>query len=79
MNKKSFLRACVISLGMTAGLSAADKKINALFISGDDVGAHQWRVTQEEYRAMLLDSGKFDVRISEDGDTMQYSHTATIK
>ena len=73
MNRKSFLLACVISLGMATGLSAADKKINALFISGDDVGAHQWRVTQEEYRNMLLDSGKFDVRISEDMNILESS------
>ncbi len=50
---------------------AADKKYNALFISGDDVDSHNWRVTQECYRSILLDSGKFDVRICEDMNILE--------
>lgn len=52
---------------------AQSGKLNALIISGDDVPSHEWRITQEEYRTMLLDTGKFDVRISEDINILESS------
>lgn len=72
MNKKIFSLAGAIILGFICSATAADK-INTLIISGDDVGAHPWRLTQEEYRNMLLDTGKFDVRISEDMNILESS------
>lgn len=72
-SQKNILISCIIALATVCTISAADKKINTLIISGDDVGAHNWRVTQEEYRSMLLDSGNFDVRISEDMNILESS------
>jgi len=47
---------------------AAEKpaKIRALLITGDDVGAHNWREMSETTRKALVDSKKFDVRVCED-------------
>jgi type 1 glutamine amidotransferase len=52
-----------------ATVQAADapaKKIKVLLISGDDVGAHQWREISETTREVLVSSGKFDVKVCED-------------
>ncbi len=41
-------------------------KIKALIITGDDVDVHHWRETTAAVRKILLDSGRFDVTVSED-------------
>jgi type 1 glutamine amidotransferase len=41
-------------------------KIKVLIITGDDVDVHHWKETTAAVRKLLLDSGKFDVQVSED-------------
>jgi type 1 glutamine amidotransferase len=51
------------------GATAADApaKIRVLLITGDDVApAHDWRDISESTRTVLVDSGRFDVKICED-------------
>jgi len=64
---------CVWALmGMVAasyGLAAEAAKpglIKALLITGDDVSAHPWREISETTREILVDSGRFDVKVCED-------------
>lgn len=40
--------------------------IKVLLITGDDVSAHPWREMSETTREILVNSGKFDVKICED-------------
>jgi len=40
--------------------------IKVLLITGDDVSAHPWREMSETTREILVNAGKFDVKISED-------------
>jgi type 1 glutamine amidotransferase len=40
--------------------------IKVLLITGDDVSAHNWREMSETTREVLVGSGKFDVKVSED-------------
>ena len=44
----------------------APAKIKVLIITGDDVDVHHWKETTAAVRKILLDSGKFDVQVSED-------------
>ena len=44
----------------------APAKIKVLIITGDDVDVHHWKETTAAVRSILLDSGKFDVQVSED-------------
>jgi type 1 glutamine amidotransferase len=59
---------CIVAMCFCPGANAAEKpaKIRALLITGDDVGAHNWREMSEATRKALLDSGRFDVRVCED-------------
>jgi len=41
-------------------------KIKALIITGDDVDVHHWKETTAAVRKILVDSGRFDVTVSED-------------
>ena len=41
-------------------------KIKVLLITGDDVDVHHWKETTAAIRKILVDSGKFDVQVSED-------------
>jgi type 1 glutamine amidotransferase len=65
--KTSFLPlglAVAVLCGVTT-VQGADK-INVLLIAGDDVAPyHDWRDISESTREVLLESGKFDVRICE--------------
>lgn len=45
---------------------AAPAKITVLLITGDDVGAHNWREMSESTRAVLVNAGKFNVKVCED-------------
>jgi uncharacterized protein len=44
----------------------APAKIKVLLITGDDVAVHHWKETTEALRKILVQSGKFDVTVSED-------------
>ena len=59
---------CIVAMCFCPGADAAEKpaKIRALLITGDDVGAHNWREMSEATRKALVDSGRFDVRVCED-------------
>ncbi len=41
-------------------------KIKLLLITGDDVGAHKWQETAPATRDILVNSGRFDVKVVED-------------
>jgi uncharacterized protein len=44
----------------------APAKIKTLIITGDDVAVHNWKETTAAIRKILLDSGRFEVVVSED-------------
>jgi len=56
--------ALVFCLG--ANPPAKPKPIKVLLITGADVGAHPWREMSETTREILVNSGKFDVKVVED-------------
>jgi len=51
---------------MGANPAAKPAQIKVLLITGDDVSAHNWRDMSETTREILVGSGKFDVKVSED-------------
>ncbi len=51
---------------MGANPAAKPTPIKVLLITGDDVSAHPWREMSETTREILVNAGKFDVKISED-------------
>src|SRR5512137_199606 len=56
----------VAQLTLVTGAAAAGK-IRVLLITGDDVvPAHNWREMADATRDVLADSGKFEVKVSED-------------
>ena len=64
-----FLCLSVAVLAASAALAAEAKakpKIKALLITGDDVGAHNWKEIASATREALEASDKFEVRASED-------------
>ncbi|MCX7871796.1 MAG: ThuA domain-containing protein [Verrucomicrobiae bacterium] len=55
-----------------SGLNAAEaKKIKVLLITGDDVNVHPWQEVSSATRAALQETGKFDVKISEDAGILE--------
>lgn len=57
----------VISFVLIAGSArAADEQINVLLVTGFDVKSHQWRESTRMVQAILNESKRFDVTISED-------------
>ncbi len=58
-----------LALAMLCGAAvqgAENDKIKVLLIAGDDAApAHNWREISESTREVLVESGKFDVRVSE--------------
>ena len=58
------LVAAIFCMGANAPQKPAPIKV--LLITGDDVGAHPWREISETTREILVDAGKFDVKVSED-------------
>jgi uncharacterized protein len=50
-------------------------KTKVLIITGDDVDVHPWKATTAADRKILLDSGKFDVEVSEDLKPLQSADT----
>ncbi|MBP8912542.1 MAG: hypothetical protein KBI32_13670, partial [Phycisphaerae bacterium] len=51
---------------MGAQPAAKPTPIKVLLITGDDVGAHPWREMSETTREILVNAGKFDVKVVED-------------
>ncbi len=66
----TLLLAMVFGFGMNFGTAfaaeAAPAKIKVLLITGDDVGAHNWREMSESTREVLVNAGKFNVKVCED-------------
>ena len=58
----------MVVLGLCVAAHAAERpaKISVLLIGGDDVSAHNWREISETTREILVNSGKFDVKVCED-------------
>jgi len=57
---------CVTATATTPVL-AEEGKIRVLIITGDDIAPfHDWRENSEALREVLVDSGKFEVRVCED-------------
>lgn len=71
--KPSLLMVTIaLSLVLAAGLStfraqdAPTEKIDVLIVTGFDAGAHKWRETTPQLRSALEETGRFDVKVSED-------------
>ena len=59
---------CIVALSFCNVTGAAEKpaQIRVLLITGDDVDVHPWREMSETTREILVEAGKFDVRVCED-------------
>jgi type 1 glutamine amidotransferase len=55
-----------LSFCIAGGAARKPAQIRALLITGDDVSAHPWREISETTREILVNSGKFDVKVCED-------------
>ena len=64
---------CVVAPVFCGTADAAEKpaKIKALLITGADVGVHPWREMSETTREILVKTGKFEVKVSEDPHLLQ--------
>jgi len=56
----------VAGFGVAVDAAREPGKIKVLLITGDDVGAHNWREISETTREILVASKKFDVKVCED-------------
>ncbi|MCX6908964.1 MAG: ThuA domain-containing protein, partial [Verrucomicrobia bacterium] len=62
----------LIAAAMLCGCStvsdqtAKSAKVKLLLITGDDVGPHKWQETAPATRDILVNSGRFDVKVVED-------------
>ena len=59
------LLVCAIAFVSAAMAAEPAKKIKALIVTGNDVGAHEWAKTSPQLKKILDESGKFDVTIAE--------------
>ena len=68
MSITRFSVVCLMALPILfgSGAEAAEKKTKVLIVTGFDVGAHKWRDTTVQTRAILEKSGRFDVKVCED-------------
>ncbi len=68
---------CVVVSSFCVPTQAAEKPalIKALLITGDDVNVHPWREMSETTREILVNSGRFDVKVCEDPHILE-SETA---
>ena len=68
------LTLCALVLGAVSLVSAqppaqapaAAAKIQALIVTGQHFGGHDWRATTPALRKMLEDTGVFEVRVTEE-------------
>jgi type 1 glutamine amidotransferase len=58
----------IVAVVFCMGANAPQKptQIKVLLITGDDVSVHPWREMSETTREILVGTGKFDVKVSED-------------
>ena len=67
MKKLLLLTTCVVVFcGLAAAQAEKPDKIQVLIITGQDVNAHDWRSTTPLLRSILQDTGKFEVRVTEE-------------
>ena len=60
------------ALALSLTVQAADPKIKVLLVTGDDVApSHNWREMAQTTRDVLVDSGKFEVKVSEDAAILE--------
>jgi hypothetical protein len=55
-----------LAFGPAAAAAEPSAQVTVLLITGDDLGAHDWREISETTRQVLVESGKFEVRVCED-------------
>jgi uncharacterized protein len=68
----------LICLALFAVSLSAQTKIQVLLLTGDDVSpAHNWREMAEATREVLVNSGKFEVRVSEDPSILESSRLSS--
>ncbi len=61
------IAALVLTIGSSVYAAEGEGKIQVLLITGDDVAPfHDWRENSEATREVLVDSGKFEVKVCED-------------
>jgi uncharacterized protein len=58
--------ALLFAAGPLAPAQAPKPKLQALIITGQHVGGHDWRATTPVLRKLLEDTGRFDVRVTEE-------------
>jgi uncharacterized protein len=63
--------AVIFSLLALASSLPGAEKIKLLLITGDDVGAHNWKETSPATQELLTASGKFDVKVVEGMDVLE--------
>jgi hypothetical protein len=62
----------LLSLLGFRGTLLSQTRLQVLLITGDDASpAHNWRELAETTRQVLVDSGKFEVRVSEDPSILE--------
>jgi type 1 glutamine amidotransferase len=66
MKRLTFVLAMVAIVFCMGANTAESAQIKALLITGDDVSAHSWREMSETTREILVNSGRFDVKVCED-------------
>jgi type 1 glutamine amidotransferase len=62
---RTFLLSCVALLATASGAIAADK-IRVLILTGESDYSHPWQPTVPFMRSMLMNSGRFDVKVEEE-------------
>jgi type 1 glutamine amidotransferase len=66
------LGVAALTVGIVTQAAAADKKINVLLVTGDDVTpAHNWPECSQATRDVLVNSGKFEVKVCEDAAILE--------
>jgi uncharacterized protein len=71
MRHVTLVLALLAMLGLAFAAQAGDAaKIQALIITGDDVGSHKWQETTPVMKEILTKSGKFDVTVVEGFDVL---------
>jgi type 1 glutamine amidotransferase len=78
MSKVKLVCLSLFVLFLSAASLCAQAKIQVLLLTGDDVApAHNWREMAEATREALVNSGKFEVRVSEDPSILESSRLST--
>jgi type 1 glutamine amidotransferase len=67
----------VMAFGPSTQAADAPPKIKVLLVTGDDVGVHPWREVSQAQRDILVNAGKFDVKVCEDAGVLDSA--ATLK